>query len=611
MHQSIPGFRDLLNKLDWEIPILLILPGLLLAASNSWILNPPGFIDPWVYTGHFLRFDQYLKAFSGTYYTSRLGWILPGHIIYKLFPPLVANYVLHILFYYVATLALYLILRYTINRRAALFTSLLMGCYSYFLLAIGWNYVDGAGITYYLLTLIAIVYSSKSRNPRIGLFLAGFFYGALVYTNIFCLVLTPTLIISYLCLHQSRCKRLIITNLIYIILGLFFITVLLGTINYNINKNFLFFLPSFNFVAKNSSIWGNSNPWKTNFKEWLPLARWLLLPTLTCVASVASLFASRLQKHKRPAHLSVFYLFQVNHLLNFLIFLSIEISFSPALQLPFYASYLIPSTFLAIAAQLQASLNSIRKSQFIFFCLVTIASSLIFYRGWSDGDIWQSNTPANLLTLFFTLIGIFLIAVTHYFSRPSNLTKKPSHILLLTLILFIYILSSPRNIWAVYGNVSNAHLLNTIESPPLDSWLYYPFSKQEIFLTTVQAQKLLREIDPDVQFLFWYNLHENPTYRSIASSSLWGYRLVSERLPELPLPIEKQNQKESLLRLRTLLRGFPKIAIFHGREDTLTQASASLEKLGFNVKFLSRYFIKQGNQNFMMTLIEVYDGQEK
>lgn len=114
--------------IDRGLIILMGWPLLLLAMNNSWVFTRPGaWIDPFVYTGFFHNLTQHLQVFSGTYYGTRLPWILPGYLLNRLLPPLIANYVLHIGVYYVGILSLNFILKNTLNQRTALVTSLLMG----------------------------------------------------------------------------------------------------------------------------------------------------------------------------------------------------------------------------------------------------------------------------------------------------------------------------------------------------------------------------------------------------------------------------------------------------------------------------------------------------
>jgi len=129
----LAGLKSLALKVDRGLLLLLALPLFLLLANPSWILTPTGSIDPWVYFGYFRNLGHHLWTFAGTYYGTRLPQIIPGYLCNRLFPPLAAEYVLHLTFYYIAVISLYLILKQCFNSRVALLTSILMGCYPFFL----------------------------------------------------------------------------------------------------------------------------------------------------------------------------------------------------------------------------------------------------------------------------------------------------------------------------------------------------------------------------------------------------------------------------------------------------------------------------------------------
>ena len=71
-----------------------------IAALAYWwtrapLYNPPGTIDPWLYTAFFVNFDRVYEDFALTYYAARLPWIVPGRIAYAVFPLDAAYWVLH------------------------------------------------------------------------------------------------------------------------------------------------------------------------------------------------------------------------------------------------------------------------------------------------------------------------------------------------------------------------------------------------------------------------------------------------------------------------------------------------------------------------------------
>src|SRR5262249_52954355 len=132
-------------RLSREVWLLLGLPWLLLLINCDWAVVDPlsGWLDPWIYTGFFLNLRHHLHLFPGTYYGSRLGWVIPGYVVHHAFSPVVANYILRLALFYGTILPLYFVLRETVHRRAALVGAMMMGCYTWFLFSIGWDYVDG------------------------------------------------------------------------------------------------------------------------------------------------------------------------------------------------------------------------------------------------------------------------------------------------------------------------------------------------------------------------------------------------------------------------------------------------------------------------------------
>src|SRR5579872_4849824 len=61
--------------------LVLLLPAMLvLAARPDAIFPPTDGIDPWVYFGFFRNLVDFQRdVFPGTYYGSRLSWIIPGY----------------------------------------------------------------------------------------------------------------------------------------------------------------------------------------------------------------------------------------------------------------------------------------------------------------------------------------------------------------------------------------------------------------------------------------------------------------------------------------------------------------------------------------------------
>ena len=561
-------------KANWEILLLLLLPVLLLLINQSWIFNPNGSLDPWFYFGYFLRLKQYLITFSDAYYGTRLSWILPGYLAYSLFPPLVANYVLHLSFYYLATLSLYFILRPSVGRRAAFLTSASMGCYAFFLLAIGWDYVDGAGIAYFLLTVLMLSWAARKENQTTWMVLSGVFFGALIYTNLVWLAFAPSLTTYYALTGRPRWRRKTFISIAAFIVGVLAITLLLGSVNYFVGGKFFFFIPSVNFALGST---GKPNPASLDWQQWLPGATWLILPSTVLLATIATLALSSFRKSFGQA--DIIHL-QATFVVTCLVMILLEVKGISVLQTVYYASYLIPSMFLAIGASLK-SLATLSKGSFAV--IATFALILIIFP--FIATFWSSGQPIILGLLFVAAI---------LFSIASNLNQEKIA-RVLAILLF-----------TVSASISFDQGLNVkqLQANALTSKTF-----RDNQLTVSTEQKLFRDLDPTVSMFFWYSSKELEVYRSIASASLWGYRLIGEEFPSLqeyrnPSSSTPPLSPQRLSELKTRFTTSSKIAIFSRQEDVLQQAINSLKTVGFTAKSIATYPIKQDTIAFTITILK-------
>jgi hypothetical protein len=569
-------------KENWELLFLLLLPLLLLLINQIWMFNLDGNLDPWFYLGYFIRLKQYLIAFPDAYYGSRLSWILPGYLAYFLFPPFVANYVLHLSFYYLAIFSLYFILKPSAGRRAAFLASVLMGSYAFFLLAIGWDYVDGAGITYFLLTVLMLSWAARKENWTAWMVLSGVFFAALIYTNIVWLLFAPSLLIYYALTNYPHRRRKTLIKVAAFVGGILAITLVLGSINYAIEGKFFFFMPSVNFVLGNA---GKPNPWRIDWQEWLPRAIWLLLPLVVLLGSTGTLVLSRLRK---PFDQSDTVAFPAIFIASCLSMIFLEVKAVPVLQHTYYVSYLIPAMFLAIGAPLK-SLAALPNDRFAV--VAGFASILVIF---------------PLITVFVSkdqpIIFCLLYMAAILFSAASNFNQKKIGSVLAILLLTISASISFGQGWTINQSVKQLQANALTSKAALDSQL-----------TVINVQKLFRDIDPTVNVFFWYSLEELKVYKSIASATLWGYRLIGEDFPSLQgsslqgygvsssTPLSPQRLSE----LANQFTVSPKIAIFSQQKDALQQAINSLKTAGFTAKSTATYSIKQDTIAFTITTIEV------
>jgi hypothetical protein len=89
------------------------------AALQAPVLDPPNYLDPWIYTASFVNFDFLYDVFGWTYYPSRLPWVIPGIAAHAVFGPVTAFFVLHTVFFFGAGVFAYLLIRHWFGASAA------------------------------------------------------------------------------------------------------------------------------------------------------------------------------------------------------------------------------------------------------------------------------------------------------------------------------------------------------------------------------------------------------------------------------------------------------------------------------------------------------------
>jgi hypothetical protein len=89
--------------------------------------------------------------------------------LYHIFGPWVGNYVLKLSTIYTAIFALYYAVLTLFDESTALISCALISVQPYFLMAFGWDYVDGPGIAYYSLSLLFVLLAATgTATPKSG-----------------------------------------------------------------------------------------------------------------------------------------------------------------------------------------------------------------------------------------------------------------------------------------------------------------------------------------------------------------------------------------------------------------------------------------------------------
>jgi 4-amino-4-deoxy-L-arabinose transferase-like glycosyltransferase len=559
------------GKLD--VPLLLALPWLIFVTIPDWFYTPPGFIDSWFYLGHFLRFPQFMRGFGPSYYGSRLPWNLVGHLIHQLFPPLVANAVLHIGVSSIAVVCLYAIIRRTLSRPTALVTSVLMGTYSYFLAAAGWDYVDGVGIVYCLVTLLCITQATKQPRRWLWLNLAGLSFGALIHTNLMWLLLAPSFLIYYgLTSWQVYPKWQRWVGLGWVSLGSVLMTGALGLINWAYGGQFIFFKPSVDMALHY-----DPSHFARPLSEWLPSAYWLVLPGLVGLTSLVRWFWQ--QGLRAPWNWQSCG-FVLMLLCSLLILGSFDLRNRPGLQLPYYASYLIPFWFLTLAALLDPVVSRCKgRSLGLLVSLLVLGGLLSLRIDWV--------LPLVPMPLF---LGIYLVSGVVCLGQHWRIRA-------VGMPLIAALLVSGYTLFFWTNQTHAMHRLPECYQTTCNS--------RPMFIATAKANQILQQIDPNVQVRFWYNAGESYVYQAISSTNLFEYRLLGEGFPSLVFHYKSEMTPKRLERLQEFFKTSPTVAILSNRPQALAEANQTLQPMGYVAQPLGQYPISQDAVNFVMTMVRI------
>jgi len=550
-------------KFDPALLLILALPWVVLYFDTTWLFAYPtssfGFIDPWMYFGFFFDLTQHIRTFKGAYFTTRLTWTVPGAVVYHLFSPIVATYVLHLLVFYASILPLYLTLKVTVSRPAALLTTTMTAFHSYFLWSVGWPYIDGAGNMYVLLTLACLAFAARSDYPKWWLVAAGAVAAKTVYCQFFLISFAPLIFGFYYFARPQMGHLRANGEWKPFAWGFAFVTVLYGLFNMAINGRFLFFINSVGMAAK---IVIHRNPYNDSTYGWITGATWLIVPALATVGAIVCV-------SRRRSLLSIpnaeFLLFWQRYLiLNVVIMIFWQLIGQPVLQLPTYASYLMPAVFLALGSQIAIVTNRLSKLGIaIVYAAVFLAGVLPFV---PRMDLRQLTAHPMLLP--FTIGAIALVTIGRQIRYLGAIA-----IVVLGLGLGILNAATSTRTWN-HGSL-----------PHDDA------SQKSALLAIVDSIHTVQSLDPKGNLFFWYDGESRlgRLYRDVASTYLWAYRLQSEAFPD-PGPKAPPTDRRILI-------------LTEDPSSALKAANHSLAKLGLTANFLAQRKIQEGP--FAWDMIEI------
>lgn len=588
-----------MSQARWDLGLVVVLawPLILLAINGSWAYGDPfaGFIDPWIYTGYMLDFPAHQRIFPNIYYGSRLSWLLPGYVVFKLLPPLAANFLLRLVLVWGATGSLYLILRDTVGRRGALFATLLLGAHAYFLLAIGWDYPDGPGLAYFLTSLLLLTCAAQRRAWALSLTGAGLLAAGAVHTNLFWAAFVPFQAVYYAVVNRQGRRNSLWLSAALFTVGALGGTGMLSVAGKALGCRFLFFMPQVKHVLESEA---QPNPWKLTVGEWAGHAGWLVLPAVTAAGALVLLAARR--RGRLPACPTMAWVFQLYFLAAVAYLLYWETRGHPVLQFRFYASYLIPPMFLALGGQAATLLAGVPSARLRPVALAAAGACLL------AAVVPLPLAPTSWPALFVLLpLALGVAGVGLWVARPS----------------------SPAWLLVVAACVG---LGNRLPADVDDLQQRETSVRRDGYLAVVDGARVVQKWVQDPHFYFWYDAFESADalghrelgglFRAVASTYLWCYKLANENFPHLhSLPITHPERPPKPFTRRWLeslgyvsMDIYPsldpqpnsRLIILTSRPGALEEAARALQSRGFEACLLAREEVRRGVVAFQMLLVE-------
>lgn len=345
-----------------ELVFLALSPGLAFWVMHFTPVAPPGFLDPFVYTGYINNFDDLLQRYGLTYYSVRFGLILPAQLMVSLFGPLSGYFALRYAYALVAGVPFYVLVRQRFGRPAAIATFSLLLTSPYFARAVLWDHPDASGVPF-LFAAISLFLIEHRRRLILDAG-AGLSAGLAIHSNVFVAAPMGIFLASYagLWLFWRLGAGAIVRRVLVLVAGVTAVTALGAAFywwRFAVTDIF-----SITIDMSLGLIGGGMATWRTPGVSWVTRAWAVLAPIFLCAMALLALSGSRVKFLDAAVWISAaavtafFYLVQFG--LN-----------GNSLELFYYFSYLLP---------------------FVFLLLAMIVGSL-----WDNAAAWTSRIGALLL----------------------------------------------------------------------------------------------------------------------------------------------------------------------------------------------------------------------
>lgn len=303
---------------------------------------------------------EYIGPHQKYYPATRVPWLALGAAFYAVLPAVYANIGLKSTVFFFTLLFFFSAAERAAGRLAAGVASVLLGTYAFFVMSVGWDYIDGMVVMLFAAASEAAIRAAdREVGPPIKEALVGGIYAALVSCNIFSLALLPSLLLLYSA-ALARAGRFGWTGSLErvsgAVLGFFGACVALGLLNKSLSGDPFYLLTQVRAAIDLSAPASAAATWSIRFQPWaflLPVSTWLAVPASVCVLSIFTAAVSGMSYIRSPGrdHLFMF-LASAQYILAFALFALSTVVSLAVLLFWFYTSYLDIAAFLTLACTL-------------------------------------------------------------------------------------------------------------------------------------------------------------------------------------------------------------------------------------------------------------------
>jgi hypothetical protein len=267
----------------------------LAVTRGEWLLDAGG-VDNWVYIKYFYVWAnphrELREAMDQHYKATRLPWIVPGFVAYRLFGPLLGTYVLHYTVLLVGAVAFWVGARRLFGPGVATLTTLVLMAYPGFHgggIMRFWNYHAQINLVYYLLAMLGVVMGATGRRPALWYVGAGATIAACTFTGLTYVLMLPAFGVFALAVLGRWDPRGLLLMLAAGLSGAILGTALLGAASWLVGGPFLFFWRQIVYSFEWAGRAETPTPLHVWFPPWFKQANWLGIPPLVTLASLAAL----------------------------------------------------------------------------------------------------------------------------------------------------------------------------------------------------------------------------------------------------------------------------------------------------------------------------------